>query len=199
VDLPGIVADLIDRARPQEPVNRVTDLLVCTHGSRDTCCGSRGTRLWQELTEGLDGIQVWRTSHLGGHRFAPTVLTFPDGCYWAHLDRSLVTALVERRIPAARAVEHLRGCAAFTPAVQVADGAALADRGWTWLDAARFGQERSRSRIELCFETRDGDRGGYDVILEEGRLAQLPECGGDATVPAKLQQELRVAQLKGWS
>ena len=58
-----------------EPVRgRVTDVLVCTHGTRDTCCGSLGTRLWRDLDAG--GATVRRTSHTGGHRFAPTAVTF---------------------------------------------------------------------------------------------------------------------------
>ena len=52
------------------------DILVCTHGARDACCGKFGYGFYVEM-RGLaavrgDGVRVWRTSHLGGHRFAPT-------------------------------------------------------------------------------------------------------------------------------
>ena len=48
-------------------------LLVCTHGGRDRCCGSDGTRLFQALFP-PPGVRVWRTSHTAGHRFAPTAI-----------------------------------------------------------------------------------------------------------------------------
>ncbi len=50
-----------------------TDVLVCTHGRRDRCCGSLGTALAQELLADHrqlgDDVRLWRTSHTGGHRF----------------------------------------------------------------------------------------------------------------------------------
>lgn len=57
------------------------DLLVCTHGARDACCGKFGFRLYQDLVRLADGeeLRVWRSSHLGGHRFAPTLLDLPSG------------------------------------------------------------------------------------------------------------------------
>jgi len=198
-ELPTVVSSLVRAAPTAAPASPVTDLLVCTHGSRDSCCGSLGTRLWLDLADGLDGVRVWRTSHTGGHRFAPTAITFPDGNYWAHLDRDVVEGIVSRRLPADVALRHLRGCAAFSPAVQVAEGAVLAERGWAWLDAARFGDERSDRRVELCFEAADGERGSYDVVLDEGRSVPVPDCGGDPSAAAKFQRELRVAGLRAWS
>ena len=53
-------------------------VLVCTHGRRDRCCALLGTATWQALAD-LGGAEVWQTTHLGGHRFAPTLLSLPDG------------------------------------------------------------------------------------------------------------------------
>lgn len=198
-DLPWLVASLVS-LDPGPPASReVTDVLVCTHGSRDTCCGSMGTRLWKELEETLPNVRIWRTSHTGGHRFAPTAITFPDGNYWAHLDGAVVRGLVRRTLDPAEAAGHLRGCAAFSPAVQVADGAVLASRGWEWLDCARFGDERTPTRVELCFEAPNGERGGYDVLLEEGRRMPVPDCGADPAEATKSQAELKVASMRVWT
>jgi hypothetical protein len=198
-DLPELVAGLVG-LEPRPPMSRdVTDVLVCTHGSRDTCCGSMGTRLWKELEETVPNVRIWRTSHTGGHRFAPTAITFPDGNYWAHLDAAIVRGLVRRALDPVQAAQHLRGCAAFPPAVQVADGAVLALRGWEWLDCARFGHERSPTRVELCFEAPNGERGGYDVLLDEGRRMPVPDCGADPAAATKSQVELTVATLRQWT
>jgi hypothetical protein len=196
--LPEIVAGLVG-AEPQPPVTgRVTDLLICAHGSRDTCCGSLGTRLWLDLDGSLD-VRVWRTSHTGGHRFAPTAITFPDGNYWAHLDADRLRGVVDRTLPAETAAGHLRGCASFTPNVQVADRAVLARLGWGWLDCARFGEQRSPRRVQLCFEAPDGERGGFDVWVDEARQMPVPDCGGDPATATKVQSEFRVARLKAWT
>ena len=53
-------------------------ILVCTHGKRDQCCGILGGKLFAGL-HSLRPEWIWQSSHLGGHRFAPTLLTLPDG------------------------------------------------------------------------------------------------------------------------
>ena len=111
----------------------ITDVFVCTHGSRDRCCGGRGTSLYQSLRDAPPGeVHVWRTSHLGGHRFAPTALTMPDGLAWAHLDPGILAGIVERTIPAAVVAGHLRGAASLgDPWQQVADAARCSATGGT--------------------------------------------------------------------
>ena len=52
--------------------------LVCCNGKRDLCCAKFGVELYLELTAKLDSL-VWQTTHLGGHRFAPTSLILPEG------------------------------------------------------------------------------------------------------------------------
>jgi hypothetical protein len=195
-ELPGIVADLVAAPPQTAPSTRTTDVLVCTHGSRDACCGSQGTRLFLEADAGIEGVAVWRTSHTGGHRFAPTAITLPDGNYWAFLDQPALTGILDRTLPAADAAAHLRGCAAFSPAAQVADRAALAKRGWGWLDAARTAEEPRPLAVELRFESPHGERGGYDVDVEEGRDMPVPDCGGDPAQSKKSQPELRVASMR---
>jgi len=179
-----------------QPEQRVTDILVCTHGARDTCCGSLGTRLWQEARR--DDLRVWRTSHTGGHRFAPTAITFPDGNYWAFLTPDVLGGIVDRSLDPSVAAAHLRGCAAFSPAVQVADRAGLEAQGWNWLASDRFGEERSGARVELCFQTPEGVRGGYDVCLGDGRRMPVPDCGNDPATASKSQIERKITRTRSW-
>lgn len=194
--LTDIAATLVAAEPPQPLSGRVTDVLVCTHGAHDACCGSFGTRLWRDAQE--HGTRVWRTSHMGGHRFAPTAITFPDGNYWAYLDAPLLAGIVDRSLPADVAAAHLRGCAAFSPPIQVADRAAFAARGWEWLSSARFGEERSASRVELCFQSPAGERGTYDVGLADGRQMPVPECGNDPADASKSQAEWHVTRMQLW-
>ena len=195
-DLEHLVAELVSARVPSLSSLDVTDVLICTHGTRDRCCGSMGTRLWMAAERRLPGVHLWRTSHTGGHRFAPTAMTFPEGGCWAHLDEEVLFGLVDRTLPAVTAATHLRGCTAFEPSLQVADREVFASRGWEWLACTRFGNERGPNRVELSFETPIGERGTYDVLLEHGRELPVPDCGRDPNAASKLQTELKVAQLR---
>ncbi|MEB8343156.1 sucrase ferredoxin [Streptomyces endophyticus] len=56
---------------------------VCTNGKRDRCCALLGRPLASALSssggEGSGGEGVWEITHLGGHRFSPTLLVLPYG------------------------------------------------------------------------------------------------------------------------
>ena len=57
-------------------------VLVCTHGRRDRCCARYGFPVFRHLHESLPQDMIWQTSHIGGHRFAATLLLFPHAyCY----------------------------------------------------------------------------------------------------------------------
>jgi hypothetical protein len=59
---------------------------VCTNGRRDRCCALYGRPLAEELAASAGPGQVWETTHLGGHRFAPTMLVLPHAYAYARID-----------------------------------------------------------------------------------------------------------------
>jgi hypothetical protein len=61
------------------PVN-----FICTNGRRDICCALEGRKLINDLES--RGEVAWESTHLGGHRFAPTRLTLPDGRLYGGID-----------------------------------------------------------------------------------------------------------------
>lgn len=69
-------------------------LLVCTNGRRDVCCAVRGRRLVDEVHGDLLG-RVWESTHLGGHRFAPTAVVLPHGTSYGRLTRDLAVQVVD--------------------------------------------------------------------------------------------------------
>ena len=178
-----------------------TDVLVCTHGSRDVCCGADGMRLYTELVKaGLPDVRVWRTSHTGGHRFAPTAITFPDGRAWAWLDVELLRGITERSLSAAEASLHDRGCVAFDdPFVQAADGAVLGVAGWSWLDLARSatveGSDRVR-HVTLTGEAIDGSTVRYRAEVAVSRVLPVPDCGHPLEEARKSSPELEIRGLE---
>jgi len=61
-------------------------LLVCTHAKRDQCCALEGRPILEDLADQLGPDALWECSHLGGHRFAPTVLLLPTGQVLGRID-----------------------------------------------------------------------------------------------------------------
>jgi hypothetical protein len=93
---------------------------VCTHGERDACCARVGRALHRALCAARPEA-TWQTSHLGGHRFAPTLLHRPWGICLGRVPaaraREVAAALDGGRIP----LDLLRGRAGDPWAVQAAD------------------------------------------------------------------------------
>ncbi len=95
--------------------------LVCTHGTRDRCCAKWGMPLFEALRARAPE-RVWQCSHLGGHRFAPTFLTLPDGLMWGRFDTGAIDELAaELREGRLARLESLRGRCCYPRAVQAAE------------------------------------------------------------------------------
>lgn len=116
-------------------VDRPT-VLVCTNGARDACCAREGrpaaallaTRLApvpRRFGRGSRGADVWESSHLGGHRFAPTAAVLPHGMLLGGLGAEpepLATAVAD--LLAGRPVlDGYRGRSTYPPAEQAAEAA----------------------------------------------------------------------------
>jgi hypothetical protein len=62
--------------------------MVCTNARRDRCCAERGRPVANALGTVL-GDRIWESTHLGGHRFAPTALVLPHGLAYGRLTSDL--------------------------------------------------------------------------------------------------------------
>lgn len=94
--------------------------LVCTNGRRDVCCAETGRPVAAALA-GSWPEATWETTHLGGHRFAGTLLALPTGITLGRLDPA--TAVLGCRAVAggAHPVASSRGRAGLPGAVQAAE------------------------------------------------------------------------------
>jgi hypothetical protein len=189
------------------PAVRVADgheagrhVLVCTHGKRDACCGSLGTRLATALPGLGAGVRVWRTSHTGGHRFAPTAVLLPEGTAWAYLDLDTLVGISDRTLDLDDAVRRYRGCTGLEgPEVQAAEREALRTVGWAWLDHRRSGavvaRDGGRTRVRLDGVAPDGARTSFEATVEVARLVPVPDCGKPLSEARKSSPELRVSDF----
>jgi hypothetical protein len=175
----------------------VVDVLVCTHGRRDICCGGRGMDLVAELVEqpvmSATTVRLWRTSHTGGHRFAPTCIVLPSATLWAWADAALVVNAVTATGPVEGVVDRYRGCACLgTPAHQAVERAVLAEVGWPLLASARRATDAGDGLVVLETDV----AGTWEAVVHEGRRVPQPECRTDPGMATKFGVEWVVEGLR---
>jgi hypothetical protein len=192
-------------ARPPRSVDHPGEVLVCTHGRRDTCCGSAGTTLFASLTGAarsvsgatVAGRTVNRTSHTGGHRFAPTVIVLPEGTAWAFADADLVERVVTRSGPLKDVVPRYRGCTGLSsPALQCLERAVLGEMGWSLLASARTGEMLDGDGVRLSVLDPDGEQSVWEAEVVAGRTVTVPDCGGALEDARKTETERVVRALR---
>lgn len=159
---------------------------VCSHGQRDICCGSLGMDVFgglDELANRWDG-EIRRCSHTGGHRFAATGISFPDGYAWAHVNPQVVDAIINRRVTPRELALHVRGSTLVPKGPpQTIDRLGLIETGWDWVDATRsielVGFERRSMATDLRVSAvlADGQERVYEARVGVERFVPQITCG----------------------
>ena len=197
--LTGTVAALIAAAADRsgsEFDSPAVDVLVCTHGTRDSCCGRRGARLAADLAAAgfRAGENLWRTSHMGGHRFAPTFMVLPQGTVWGFADVGLVTRVVEQAGDVADTAGRYRGCPGLAgPQVQALEAQVLRRVGWRLLAAHRRGLFDGTT-AQLSWQE-DGRTVTWAGQVSRGRTLPAPACMEPASAAGKTETEWAVTAL----
>lgn len=109
-------------------------MLVCVHTRRDRCCGKYGFPLHKSLREDqVPNTRIWRTSHIKGHRTAPTMLDFPQGRFWGYMTTEIATKVRDQlQLTKDEWEHHYRGLVNLYPGEQLTDREALKKFGWDW-------------------------------------------------------------------
>ncbi len=176
----GIVADSADT---------VETVLICTQGSHDVCCGTHGVEFADQV-DGRGDIEVFRVSHTGGHKWAPTAMTLPDGRMWAHLDTDSFDRIVRRDGPASAVAGQCRGWwGAPAGAAQAAEVRLLAQLGWG-LDDQERNVEIDDTRVAI---TVGDERWHFEVTV--ARQVPAVMCSAPGGEPAKIATEWNVEPI----
>ncbi|WP_372370543.1 sucrase ferredoxin [Candidatus Uabimicrobium sp. HlEnr_7] len=153
-------AKKIDAA--QFPCNKDNNprMFVCNHNYYDRCC-SRGKAIHEAII--ARGIDSWRCSHIGGHRFAATMMSMPDARYYGKIENEDIDALVEcmHAHKPFLSDNKYRGLATVPQELQVAEYLAwthqkksqcVIDKVWVKNDSVRIYVKRmySSGEIEYC-------------------------------------------------
>ena len=191
-------------------------VLICTQGSHDVCCGSEGTRLAADFEAVLrayresgddgpydgrpmasDGVTVYRVSHTGGHRFAPTAMTLPDGRMWAGIEAGELASIIDRNGDATALADRCRGWwGAPTGPAQVAERAVFAQVGWPLEDMAReISQTRTAAGWNVEVAAPEAGR-RWTVEVEAARDVPTIACRALGGLPAKPATEFSVTAVR---
>ena len=153
-------------------------LLICTHAKRDRCCAVKGRPLLNELHArypfGPGNDVVWETSHIKGHRFAPTMLLLPWAYSFGRMNIEATDAMLADASEGRYFVPGNRGRGTLGPAEQVAELAVAAE-----VPGARYGQfEVAASGGDSAQVTDTASGQVYEVQLEQRPVSGVVDsCG----------------------
>ncbi|KUF13118.1 sucrase ferredoxin [Streptomyces silvensis] len=160
--------------------------LVCTNGKRDRCCALLGRPLASELmASGEEG--VWEITHLGGHRFSPTLLVLPHGYAYgrtaAHTVKEILQGVRDGRV----ITEGCRGSSAWDRPGQAAE---LAVRRAVREEAAGVMSivhtAGGAPRWEVTVAHADGRRWRVAVAQGTSLPPRAESCGAAPGTPARM-------------
>ena len=158
--------------------------LVCTNGRRDRCCALLGRPLATELV--ASGHQaVWETTHLGGHRFSPTMLVLPYGYAYGrlspHTAKEVLSATHEGRMVG----EWCRGRSAWEPPGQAAELAVRRLAGEDRAEALTLRQQAEPDGWTVTVGHQDGRSWTVRVAAGASEPPRSQSCGAELVTPVR--------------
>lgn len=164
------------------------DILVCTHGNHDKCCARYGNPFYRQAIAtvsdlSLSNVRIWEASHFGGHRFAPTMIDFPEGRYYGVLDPESFKSILTRTGNIKCLNRVYRGWGILPKPIQVMERELILRYGWDWFNykvASRILEQNldykaASCQAELTFLKPDGSLYSYraNLVQDEGKTLTL--------------------------
>ncbi|USZ48855.1 sucrase ferredoxin [Halomonas sp. DN3] len=104
-------------------------VLCCTHGKKDKCCARYGYRSYKALARAVEEhrlpFDVWESSHLGGCRFAASIILLSPVRKYGRIEPDQALPMLQAEAQGQRFLPGYRGASHLTPAQQCAEVAAL--------------------------------------------------------------------------
>ncbi|MEA5582119.1 sucrase ferredoxin [Nodularia harveyana UHCC-0300] len=174
----GVVKQYLSGEIPDHKIetNVTRDILICTHGSHDQCCARYGSPFYFQATQtiadlGWDNVRVWKSSHFGGHRFAPTAIDLPDGRYYGVLNQEVFKSILTRTGDIQSLSPVYRGWGILPTAVQILERELMLRHGWNWFNYKVAGKiiqqslDNNTILAELSFENNSNSLFIYQAKL----------------------------------
>lgn len=176
-------AEAVRRSMPGLRPESAPLLLVCTNGRRDVCCATHGRDLVNGLRDRLFG-RVWETTHLSGHRFAPTAVLLPFGVTYGRLPVATAAEVFDEAARGRFTGANYRGRSTFSGPGQAAEAAVrplVAPSELDDLDVPAV--EAADGGWHVTVTHRDGRRWIVPVAQRAVSPIRPESCGGAAKEP----------------
>lgn len=182
LDLAALVArdPFFDTLRSAEPL-----FLVCTNGKRDLCCAKWGLPLYRAMAASAPA-QVWQTTHIGGHRFAPTLVCLPESVTYGWLDLEDAAPLIAaHRAGNLYRLDRFRGRSTYDAPVQAAEAFLRAETGVLTLGAYRLVAQNGSGPLQTVefVSVDDMVRHCVDLEVYPSAFANPNGCGKSSGEP----------------
>ncbi|WP_211123325.1 sucrase ferredoxin [Streptomyces yatensis] len=162
-------------------------VLVCTNGKRDRCCALLGRPLAGELAaSGVHG--TWEITHIGGHRFSPTLVVLPHGYTYGRATAQGVKDVIEALRQGRVVTEGCRGRSAWGRPAQAAELAVRELTGEDGVEALTVaGTEGEAPVWSVTVAHRDGRAWRVSVAQVAAAPPRPESCGSPLGSPARMK------------
>lgn len=166
-----------------QPVAEPT-FFVCTHGKREICCAEFGRPVLRAIANA--GLPAWEITHIGGDRFAASMVVFPQGDYFGHLSPLSGLSAARNYREGTLQMGNFRGRSGYPNSVQAAEIFLREQLGVHQVDdvgITGWSQQEQEAVVDLdcCGST-------YQVTLSSHEHPEqlINGCGADAVhIPRK--------------
>jgi hypothetical protein len=154
-------------------------ICVCTHARHDQCCAVKGRPVATAMAAAFpDG--TWECSHLGGDRFAATLILFPAGLYYGRASVEDAPGLVDRYREGRLDARTFRGRSSSPNVVQAAEAVART-------------QIEDDSITAFAHRSTASEPGGWRVTLAHGDQNVVVRLAASMSTPLLTTCEATVA------
>ncbi len=169
--------DGVRRTLPQLTRSERSHLLVCTNGTRDVCCATKGRPVALGTASRFPD-RVWEVTHTSGHRFAPTTVLLPAGTLHGRLDVDTAADVLEAADRGETLLGGSRGRSSWPPAAQVAELAVREEAKELSLTALVVDAHEA---VEHAWVTHvshvDGRSWRVETVARESDVQRAESCG----------------------
>jgi hypothetical protein len=170
--------EAVRRSVPSTVHSDRTHLLVCTNGTRDLCCATKGRPIALGVAA-REPERVWETTHTSGHRFAPTTVLLPTGHLHGRLDVQSATHLLRAADRGRTVLAGSRGRSTWPAPAQVAELAVREETGEMGLAAVWVASHEQTSEYTWTAQVAHDDGRRWQVVVEsvETDVERAESCG----------------------
>jgi hypothetical protein len=158
-------------------------ICVCTHARHDQCCAVKGRPVVTALARQYPN-ETWECSHLGGDRFAATMVVFPHGLQYGRVRSELAVAVIHDYLNGVADPALLRGRTSLPNVAQAAVAFASSLAEDHRIEAFDFiSQEKVGEHYEVKLEHRGSPL--IVTIVETLSAPMLSTCSANRAVSVR--------------